>query len=103
MTANDASSEMVASENGKVPTAKLLLTINEVAEMTGLSVGTLYHWVSEKRIPIVRFSSRCVRFRRADIEQWIAGQVIGLSDQDDLPEGIRADGRKTSKALNEAI
>jgi excisionase family DNA binding protein len=52
-----------------------LLTINEVAEMTGLSVGTLYHWVSEKRIPVVRFSSRCVRFRRSDIEKWIGTHV----------------------------
>jgi excisionase family DNA binding protein len=53
-----------------------LLTIHEVAELTGLAVGTLYHWVSQRRIPAVRFSSRCVRFRRSDIEEWIAEKLI---------------------------
>lgn len=48
-----------------------LLTINEVSELTGLAVGTLYHFVSEKRIPVVRLSKRCIRFRRADLSDWI--------------------------------
>jgi excisionase family DNA binding protein len=47
-----------------------LLTITEVAELTGLSVGTLYHFVSAKRIPVIRFSSRCLRFRPSDLEAW---------------------------------
>jgi len=50
---------------------KELLTIEEVAKFTGLSVGTLYHWVSEKRIPVVRFSPRCIRFRWCDLEAWL--------------------------------
>jgi excisionase family DNA binding protein len=54
---------------------RLLLNIEEVSHLTGLSVGTLYHWISEKKIPVVRFSSRCVRFRRSDIETWIDERV----------------------------
>jgi excisionase family DNA binding protein len=53
-----------------------LLTIREVSELTNLSIGTLYHWISEGRIPVVRFSKRCVRFRKSDIEEWIAAKVI---------------------------
>jgi excisionase family DNA binding protein len=53
-----------------------LLTVQEVAGITGLSVGTLRHWVSQGRIPFVRFSARCVRFRRSDIETWIAEKVV---------------------------
>jgi excisionase family DNA binding protein len=53
-----------------------LLTIREVSQLTGLSVGTLYHMISDRRIPVVRISARCVRFRRSDIEEWIAGKVI---------------------------
>jgi excisionase family DNA binding protein len=53
-----------------------LLTIQDVANLTGLSVGTLYHWISEGRIPVVRFSKRCVRFRKSDIEEWIAAKVV---------------------------
>lgn len=47
-----------------------LLTITEVAELTRLSVGTLYHFVSQHRIPVVRLSRRCVRFRRSQIFHW---------------------------------
>lgn len=55
---------------------KELLTIQEVAELTGFSVGTLYHWASQRRIPVVRFSSRCIRFRKADIDLWLEQQLV---------------------------
>ena len=48
-----------------------LLTINEVSELTGLAVGTLYHFVSQRRIPVVRLSKRCIRFRQSDLSEWI--------------------------------
>jgi excisionase family DNA binding protein len=47
-----------------------LLTIGEVANLTGLSVGTLYRFVSESRIPVVRISRRCIRFRLSAILRW---------------------------------
>ena len=53
-----------------------LLTIREVSELTNLSVGTLYRWISEGRIPVVRLSKRCIRFRQSDIEEWIAAKVV---------------------------
>jgi excisionase family DNA binding protein len=51
---------------------RLLLTIQEVAKLTGFSVGTLYHFVSQRRIPVIRISSRCIRFRRTDLDRWIS-------------------------------
>jgi excisionase family DNA binding protein len=48
-----------------------LLTIKEVSELTGLAVGTLYHFVSQQRIPVVRLSKRCIRFRYSDLLDWI--------------------------------
>lgn len=50
----------------------VLLTVHDVAELLGLSVGSVYHLISQKRIPVVKLSSRCVRFRRSDIDAWIA-------------------------------
>jgi len=50
---------------------KLLLTIHEVSLLMGISVGTLYHWVSQKRIPVVRISSRCIRFALTVLQRWI--------------------------------
>jgi len=50
---------------------KLLLTIQEVAVLTGIKVGTLYHWASSKKIPVVRISSRCIRFDLNALQEWI--------------------------------
>jgi excisionase family DNA binding protein len=47
-----------------------LLGIKDVARLTGLAVGTLYHMVSEGRIPVVRISRRCLRFRQSDLLHW---------------------------------
>jgi excisionase family DNA binding protein len=55
---------------------KLLWTVQEAAEATGFSVGTIYHWISQKRIPFVRVSPRCVRFRPQDVQAWISKMVI---------------------------
>jgi excisionase family DNA binding protein len=48
-----------------------LLTVRELAERLGISVGTAYHWLGQRRLPCVRFSSRCVRFREADVEKML--------------------------------
>jgi prophage regulatory protein len=50
-----------------------LMTIREAADFLRVSPLTLYHWINEGRgIPVVRLSSRCVRFRRSDLEEWIS-------------------------------
>ncbi len=67
---------MVTSNNSR---EDRLLTIKEVSELTGLAVGTLYHLVSEKRVEVVRISSRCIRFRLSSLERWF----------DDLTEEAR--------------
>jgi excisionase family DNA binding protein len=46
-----------------------LLTVPELAERLSISSGTVYHWLSQGRLPCVRFSSRCVRFRESDVER----------------------------------
>jgi len=47
-----------------------LLKIDEVSRLTGLTIGTLRHYCSENRIPVVRLSKRCVRFRLSALLQW---------------------------------
>ena len=48
-----------------------LLTVREVAERLGIAPGSVYHWVSQNRLPCVRLSPRCVRFREKDLETLI--------------------------------
>jgi excisionase family DNA binding protein len=47
-----------------------LLKIDEAAELLGLAVGTLYHLASEGRVPTVRLSRRCLRFRLSALMSW---------------------------------
>jgi excisionase family DNA binding protein len=60
---------------------KLLLTALEVAILTGFALGTIRHWVSERRIPFVRISNRCVRFRKEDIEKWISEMSVAVNER----------------------
>jgi len=52
------------------PQSDRLLSVREVASLTGLAVGTIYHLISQKRIPVVRLSRRCVRVRLSDLLNW---------------------------------
>jgi excisionase family DNA binding protein len=56
--------------------AKILLTAAEVAALTGFSEGTIRHWTSQKKIPFLRISGRCVRYSRRDIESWLAEKLV---------------------------
>jgi excisionase family DNA binding protein len=69
-----------------------LLTIKEVAELTGLAVGSLYHLVSQKRVPVVRISSRCIRFRLSSLERWF----VDLTEE--AKTSIGEDLRKSKSA-----
>ena len=53
-----------------------MITYAEVAAMTGLPLGTLYAMVAQKRIPHVRLGLRLVRFRRVEIEAWLAAHHV---------------------------
>jgi excisionase family DNA binding protein len=49
---------------------KRLLKIDELSEMIGISVSTIYTWVSEERIPVHKLG-RAVRFDPVEIESWL--------------------------------
>jgi excisionase family DNA binding protein len=64
------------------PTEKLLIDVRELSALTGISVGTLYHWVSQRRIPCVRLSQRCLRFSLPAIREWLAELNEPVSKRD---------------------
>jgi excisionase family DNA binding protein len=61
--------------DGRESTASIeedrLLRVDEAARLLGLSVGGLYHLVNQMRVPVVRISSRCIRFSRRALLKWI--------------------------------
>jgi predicted DNA-binding transcriptional regulator AlpA len=66
----------------RIPAASRLLTPEDVAEVTGLSVETLAQWRSQKRgISYVKISRNCVRYRQSDLDGWLAERIV-RTDQD---------------------
>jgi excisionase family DNA binding protein len=76
--------------------SKMLLTAAEVAALTGFAEGTIRHFVSQRRIPVVRISARCVRFRRSDIESWLERLLVPSRNND--REGGTATCRVSEKS-----
>jgi len=48
-----------------------LLTVKELAEFIGVAEGTIYHWVSARRVAVVRLSKRCIRFSESDVRELV--------------------------------
>lgn len=65
-----------------VSTASRLLTAEDVAQLTRLSVETLAQWRSQKKgIPYVKISRNCVRYRQSDLDGWLAERIV-RTDED---------------------
>ena len=52
--------------------ADRLVKITEAAQFLAVAPGSLYHMVSQGRIPCIHLSKRCLRFRLRDLEAWVA-------------------------------
>jgi excisionase family DNA binding protein len=57
-----------------------MLTYIETARLLGLPVGTVYALVHQRRIPHVRLGPRLVRFRKEELDEWIARQQVAAID-----------------------
>ena len=54
------------------------MSIEELSEMLGIPVSTLYAWTCKKKIPHVKLG-RLVRFKESEITEWISKKSV-LSD-----------------------
>ena len=54
-----------------------LLSAEDVAAITGLSVETLAQWRSQRRgIPFIKISRNCVRYQQADLDAWLTERIV---------------------------
>jgi predicted DNA-binding transcriptional regulator AlpA len=54
-----------------------LLSPDDVAGQTGLSVETLAQWRSQRRGPnFVKISRNFVRYRQSDLDGWLAERIV---------------------------
>ena len=52
-----------------------MLTINEVAGLTQLSISHIYHLVNDKAIPHYKLGS-AVRFKKTEIAEWLQSKRV---------------------------
>jgi len=52
-----------------------LWDIEEFAKFVGIAVGSAYHLVSQQRVPVVKLSARCIRFRPSEIAEWVESKT----------------------------
>ncbi len=57
------------------PPAEGLLNCQEAAEYLGIQVSTLRAWTFQRRIPSVKISRRCVRYRASDLAKFAERHV----------------------------
>jgi excisionase family DNA binding protein len=59
-----------------------LLTVRELADKLRVAPASIYHWLGAGRLPCIRFSARCVRFRESDIAKLVDGLGSGSADSE---------------------
>ena len=57
--------------NGQAEIAPRWLTIDQAAQYTGFAKSTLYHMVSDRRIPFIKKGGR-LRFDKEKLDAWMA-------------------------------
>jgi excisionase family DNA binding protein len=65
---------------------KRLIDIHELSRVTGISVSTLYSWVSQRKIPFVK-CGRLTKFDVQAIDVWIRKNTVKPRRFGKLPGG----------------
>ena len=59
----------------------ILLTREQVEAMLGVKKSAIYQWMRERDFPApIRLSKKCVRWRREELEAWLAAQPRAEGD-----------------------
>jgi excisionase family DNA binding protein len=56
------------------------LTDTDLATLLAVKERTLRLWRNTRSLPFIRVSSRVIRYRRADIDQWMARRRVAISN-----------------------
>lgn len=64
-----------------MPEKKPLLTISEVSELLHVAKGTIFNWVSARKIPFVKIGG-CLRFDPDQIDQMIEAKSTQAKEID---------------------
>lgn len=71
-----------------------LLTARQVADMLGVAPATVLRWTRQGALPAVRLPSGQIRYRAAELEEWLACRSVpadgseGRKRPEDASQGI---------------
>jgi excisionase family DNA binding protein len=88
--------QIPAKSSNPCPEDERLLDVRAAAELLGMKASTLYQWVSDRRIPVVKLFGKSVRFRRS-----VLLKLIADSERNALRTS-RRDERDTSEDRDES-
>jgi len=81
-----SAAKLVKMPSVSAPMAALLSAEN-VAGITGLSIETLAQWRSQRKgIPFIKISRNCVRYRQADLEAWLTERIVRVEADPSIAE-----------------
>lgn len=61
--------------------AKNVLDINDVANLTGFSIGYIYRLTSQHKIPHYKPNGKSLYFDRAELEAWMKQNRVNTTDE----------------------
>jgi excisionase family DNA binding protein len=56
-----------------------LLTVTQAATVLGIRPWTLRHWISDRKIEVVKYGNGAVRIRRSVLDRYLASCTIKAS------------------------
>lgn len=74
-------SRLEAIEQYSLLAAKTVLTLNDVALLTGLSKSYLYKLTCRKQIPYYRPNGKQIYFDRGEVEAWMKQNRVGSTQE----------------------
>ena len=81
-----------------------LLTVSQAASHLGIRPWTLRHWISDRKIDVVKYGNGAVRIRRSVLDRYVASCTIkartshGRTKESRLLEGTSVGPREESLA-----
>ncbi len=76
-----------------------LMSVRQIAEVLGVAVQTIYGWVSQGRLPIVKVGRRTM-FHPVEVERWI--EMRSRKERDTLPAPVRMAGSSEKSSADDA-
>jgi len=73
--------KLEAIERNTLLAAKNVLTIDDVALLTGISKSSIYRLTSEKKIPFYKPNGGYIYFDRQEIENWLRNNRVSTTDE----------------------